>query len=380
MHATLESVLAILTALSACLFLWQIAVAARFPLHRRNASPARFPGVTLLKPLKGADAKTEECLRSWLAQNYSGPIQALFGVADSDDPAGDIVRKLKAEYPNQDIELVHCPKRMGANAKVSTLVQLEPHVKHPVVIVSDADVWVPDDLLQQVVTVMEPEKAGLACCFYQIVTGESFAGRLEAFSVNADFWSQVLQSAAIKPMHFALGAVMATSRETLSRIGGFTPLLDYVADDYQLGNRVSQAGAAISLCPVVVQCRSSGANWGDVCRHQIRWARTIRVCQPAPFFFSILSNATLWPVLWLAVSPSLRVGIAVACIFLFRAFGGAWLEGRLTGSFRASSLILAIPSDVFRAIFWAMAFLGNRIYWGGRRFKVLRGGKLVPLK
>ena len=31
--------------------------------------------------------------------------------------------------------------------------------------------------------------------------------------------------------------------------------------------------------------------WSAVWKHQLRWARTIRVCQPVPYFFSLLSNA-----------------------------------------------------------------------------------------
>ena len=48
-------------------------------------------------------------------------------------------------------------------------------------------------------------------------------------------------------------------------------------------------------------------NWAQVWKHQLRWARTIRVCQPLPYFFSVLANATVWPLLWLLLKPSLTV-------------------------------------------------------------------------
>ena len=181
-------------------------------------------------------------------------------------------------------------------------------------------------------------------------------------------------------MDFALGAVMATTREALAKAGGFTPLLDYLADDYQLGNRIAHAGGAVTLSPLVVECRSSEANWHQVSNHQLRWARTIRACQPVPFFLSILSNPTLWPALWFIANPSLRVGLMVLGLLLFRGIGGAWLESRLTKQpFQLGSLLVAPISDVFRAVFWALSFLGNRVHWGGRPFRVSRGGKLAPL-
>ena len=57
--------LAALALLSLTLALWQLRVGCAFPLHQRRGSPAAGAGVTLLKPLKGADAETEACMRTW---------------------------------------------------------------------------------------------------------------------------------------------------------------------------------------------------------------------------------------------------------------------------------------------------------------------------
>ena len=74
--------------------LWQWLAARRFPLHRRIADPSFAPAVTLLKPLKGCDETTAASLQSWFNQNYAGPTQILFGVADVNDPVCEIVREL----------------------------------------------------------------------------------------------------------------------------------------------------------------------------------------------------------------------------------------------------------------------------------------------
>src|SRR5204863_9710287 len=75
-----------LALLSLALLLWQWRVARQFPLHQRSAGLRPGPAVTLLKPLKGCDAETEACLRSWFVQEYTAPIQILFGVASPEDP------------------------------------------------------------------------------------------------------------------------------------------------------------------------------------------------------------------------------------------------------------------------------------------------------
>src|SRR5215204_554591 len=103
MLTTLLSILAAsLAVLSAMLALWQLAVAYRFPIHRRQRwQPAlgAAPGITMLKPIKGCDSATESCLRSWFEQDYSGARQLLIGVASLADPVVPLARRLIAEFP-----------------------------------------------------------------------------------------------------------------------------------------------------------------------------------------------------------------------------------------------------------------------------------------
>ena len=210
-----EAILAALALLSLALALWQWLAARRFPLHRRVTDFSFAPAITLLKPLKGCDATTAESLQSWFDQNYAGQIQILFGVADAGDPVCPIVRELIEKNPGRDAQLVVCAESLGANGKVSTLIQLERLAKHPLILVSDADVRVPPDFLANIAAPLRDPKTGLVNCFYRLANPVTAAMRCEAIAINADFWSQVLQSASLKPLDFALGAVMLTRRELL---------------------------------------------------------------------------------------------------------------------------------------------------------------------
>jgi ceramide glucosyltransferase len=373
----LNYTLAALAFLSLAITLWQWLAARRFPLHRRVQDKSFAPAVTLLKPLKGCDEHTESCLRSWLAQDYAGDVQILFGVASADDPACDIANKLIREFPKLDARLVVCNERLGGNAKVSKLAQLEPQVKHDVIIVSDADVSAPPDLLSNAVAPLRDPGVGLVSCFYRLTGSVNAAMRWEAVAINADFWSQVLQAKSLEPLDFALGAVMVTRRNQLAEIGGFKALVDCLADDYQLGNRIARRGHRVELCPVVVECLAGPMNWTKVWRHQLRWARTIRVCRTVPYFFSILSNATLWPLVWLVVRPEAWSACAAAVCLLVRAVTAASLEVRLTQTpFAVSTLWLVPMKDLLQAALWACAFAGNRVEWRGERYRLRRDGTL----
>jgi ceramide glucosyltransferase len=414
----LNAILGSLAALSFVLLIWQWLAARRFPLHERNAghplgtkeiSPSNAPnrtspfppGVTLLKSLKGADAATEDCLRSWFAQDYNGTVQILFGVASAEDPVCGLVKKLTQEFPTRDVRLVICQPFPGANAKVSKLAELEPLAKHELLVISDADVRVPPDFLVNAIAPLREPGIGLVNCFYYLANPSTLAMQWEAVAINADFWSQVLQSQTLKPLDFALGAVMLTRRERLAEIGGFKSLADCLADDYQLGNRIARQGHRIVLCPIVVECWDPPMTWRAVWKHQLRWARTIRVCQPAPYFFSILSNAGFWALVLLVFglvetirtshlhfssdryvfdvwNLNLHIGLLCGGLFIIARMGIASdLQRRLTQTSSHRRYFWLVPvKDLLQAAIWLCSFLGNRIEWRGQVFKLRRDGTL----
>jgi ceramide glucosyltransferase len=380
-----EATFAALALLSLALVFWQWLAAVRFPLHRRVADLSFAPAISLLKPLQGCDATTAESLQSWFQQNYSGPVEILFGVADAGDPVCKIVRELIGKNPGRDAQLVVCAKSLGANGKVSTLIQLERLAKHEMILVSDADVRVPPDFLANIAAPLRDPKAGLVNCFYRLANPATAAMRCEAVAINADFWSQVLQSTSLKPLDFALGAVMLTRRKLLTEIGGFTALANCLADDYQLGHRIAQNGHRIALCPVVVDCWHPSMSWRGVWKHQLRWARTIRVCQPVPYFFSILSNATLWPLLWLLASPALSktlyAPLAALALLLIRIIIAQSLQRRFSPSRDNLAPSWLVPvKDLLQAAVWMGAFLGNTVEWRGQKMRLRRDGTLITEK
>jgi len=420
-----NAIFAVLALLSLALALWQWLAARRFPLHQRVADTNFAPAISLLKPLKDCDDTTAESLQSWFSQNYPGPTQILFGVADPNDPVCKIVRELIANNPKHDAQLVVCEKLIGANAKVAKLAQLEQLAKHELILVSDADVRVPPDFLTNIVAPLgapascrrvteelagrmpalpKYEEIGLVNCFYRLANPSTTAMRWEAIAINADFWSQVLQSQTLKPLDFALGAAMLVRRDALAEIGGFQALADCLADDYQLGHRIAKNGHRIALCTVVAECWNAPMNWRDVWKHQLRWARTIRVCQPLPYFFSILSNATLWPLLWLAseffkisattiqtpkldsfqtsaIAVKLPCGMMIAiALLLIRICLAQNLQRRLTPERKFISPFWLVPvKDLLQAAIWFCAFAGSTVEWRGRKMKLRRDGTLEEI-
>src|SRR5260221_3972160 len=189
----LDSIFGALAVLSFALLLWQWLAAKKFPIHKKIADSHFAPAITLFKPLKGCDDTTFESLESWFKENYAGQMQILLGVADAHDPVCKIVQELLQKNSGADSQLVVCAENLGANAKVSTLAQLERLAKHDLILISDADVRVPPDFLANFVAPLRDEKIGLVNCFYRLANPTTIAMQWEAIAINAEFWSQVLQ-------------------------------------------------------------------------------------------------------------------------------------------------------------------------------------------
>ena len=86
--------------------------------------PGYAPDVTILKPLKGVDARMYAGFVSHCMQQYAGRFEILFGVSSLDDPAAEQIEHLRAEFPGCAIRLIECPERLGTSGKVSNLIQM----------------------------------------------------------------------------------------------------------------------------------------------------------------------------------------------------------------------------------------------------------------
>lgn len=366
-----------LALLSLALNLWQWMLGRAFPMHQRRAAPGFSPPLSLLKPLKDCDSETESCLESWFLQDYPGEFEILFAVASPDDPVCPIVRRVMAKFPNRAADLIIAHPVLGPNGKVSSLCYLTKKARYEHLVISDADVHVKSDFLSEIIVQMRDESVALVNSFYILAAPKNFAMRLEAVAVNADFWSQVLQSLSLRPMDFALGASMVTTRRALADVGGYEALLELLADDYHLGNRLVKTGRKLVICPVPVECRTAELSWEHVWTHQLRWARTIRVCQPVGYFFSILSNGTLWPLLAINSFGSAGRWLFVIAMVV-RMLGAVSNYERLTGERKWSVAFDAIAKDVAHVWLWVLSYTGRAVVWHGQRFKVSPGGKLTP--
>jgi len=363
-----------LLAIGAAAGLYQLLALAAALLHlrRRDPEPRQFPPVSILKPVHGLDPHFCEAAGSHALIDYP-EFEILFGVSDPDDPAIPEIEKLIAKFPRRAIRLV-MTSPATANRKVGTLVELAAQARHSILVVNDSDIRVPADYLRRVVAPLEDPGVGLVTCLYR-ARADSWPGRFEAVGVAADFAPGVLVAPLAGVNGFALGSTMAFRAEDLARIGGFAAIGDYIADDYQLGNRIAALGLRIVLSRCVVETSLPDRSWGDVWRHQLRWARTIRVSRGGGYAGLPLANGTLWAVA-LAAAGAWRWAAAVLLLRLAAGLvTGLWaLQDR-----RPTLDWALVPlRDLAGVALWVWGLFGSTVVWRGVHLRLGRDGRIAP--
>jgi len=172
---------------------------------------------------------------------------------------------------------------------------------------------------------------------------------------------------------FALGSTMVFRAADLQKAGGFGALAAYLADDYQLGRRISALGLRIEFAPVVVETALGGGSWADVWRHQVRWSRTIRVSRTSGYYGYVVTHATFWALVALAAGQvwagALALGIRIAAGILV---GKAVL--RAPGI--AADAWMIPFRDLFGFAVWLGGLFGNEVMWRGKRLVLHPDGRV----
>jgi ceramide glucosyltransferase len=333
-------------------------------------------GVSILKPVKGVDPRMYAGLVSHCAQEYAGEFELVFGVGSLEDAAVEEIRRLQAEWPGVEIQIVVCTKRLGANGKVSNLAQMLPGARYEYVVVNDSDIRVSPRYLERVMAGFGDAAVGLVTVPY---LGRAECGvwsRMEALGISTDFMPGVLTARKLEGgIRFGLGSTLATTKTALAKVGGFEGQVDELADDYELGARLSAAGYRVELVREVVETTVPGYSLRGFCEHQLRWARSTRdsrrlgyvglgVTYVVPWAMAtvVASGGALWSFSMLSMALLVRVSVALTVGV------GILRDGQVL-----RDMWLLPLRDCFGLFFWAWSYASDEVVWRGERFRLRRG-------
>jgi len=355
---------------------------AAWRFFRRKGASKRddyTPPVSLLKPVHGIDFASYENYSSFCRQNYSN-YEILFAANDADDPSVPLIYRLMAEFPSHRIRLFVGAENLGANRKVNALARLSSEAQHEILVLTDGDVRVGPNYLREVVAPFADESTGAVTSFYRGIAERDLGAELEAIGASSDFFAGVLMAECTEGMNFALGASIVTTKRWLSKIGGFASIAGMLADDYELGVRIAKAGGRVLLSRETVWTMYPAQSAKSFWDHQLRWARTIRLCRPLSYFGLIFTLGLPWVVLAALAAPTKWIAVAYLLAYFVLRHVMAWTVGVWgVGDETLRRKIWLVPlRDAIHAVVWLAGFASNRIRWGGEEF-TLENGRMAPV-
>ena len=355
----------------ACLCTWWHFTKTTLPVLTEPA-----PKVSLLKPVESIEPKTYEAFASFCRVDYPGGMELIVGTIHPNDVVVALVGRLRREFPARDIRLVFAELK-GANRKTSIMEAMRLKATGQFLFFSDADIVARKDYLRQLVPRLAQPGVGCVTCLPRGINTSTAGGKMIALHFAFNFFPQWMLAQRTTGIHWAVGATMAVPRGVLEQLGGFNQFLNHLADDYELGNRVSQLGLRVILPPLLVDCEMPPESFGKSFVRMQRWKCTIRRSRGPQFLGVILTYPVFWALILVLIQPLAwwswsTLGLVLAIRWLLAA--GTQVRIKLPDWPRAWWLLPVV--DLVEGITFFGAFFGKTIFWAGRRYLLLRDGTL----
>jgi ceramide glucosyltransferase len=346
---------------------------------RTPSQPTSFPPVTIVKPLHGDEWTLLSNLSSFCQQDYPGPLQFLFGVHDSEDPALQTVEQLRLLHPEAHITVVADARLYGPNRKMSNILNMLPEAQHDVLVFADSDVSVGPSYLRNVIGELQKPGVGLVTCVYRGQPDPGFWPRLSAKATNYQFLPSVVTGLAFGMARPCFGQTIAMRRETLEKIGGFAQFVHHLAEDHAIGEAVRMIGEKVVIPPFTVSHACVESSAAKLIAHELRWSRTIRIIDPIGHLGSALIHPLAFAWLTVAFSGGAAWAWPLAAVALL---------ARLALKVQSDHALRQAHRDLWLLPFWDIvsflifvaSFFSTRVIWRGFSFRVDGDGLLSPVQ
>jgi len=363
------------------LFLYALQLVA-VVMHKRAPSPRPRlrRGISILKPLCGLDDDLVANLECFCALDYA-PYELLLGVRDRHDAAYPLALALARRFPRR-VRVVLQRGTPGLNPKVNQLVTLARAARYDLVVVSDSNVRVDADYLDEIAAHLEDARVGLVTHAVAGIGEARFGSLMDNLHLCASVGAGMIGVKRIVRKDIVVGKSMALRKSDLAALGGFDAFADVLAEDYLLGQQISRTlkkRVVIGRAPVRNVSERRDAR--DFYRRYRRWSVMHRQAIGGPAYAAqALLNPTMVAVAGMLAHPSLvTVGGLGVVAALKLAYDGAALALLRGGSIPAAVLVASPAKDALLGCAWAVGLWRREIDWRGNPLRVLPGTRLVAV-
>jgi ceramide glucosyltransferase len=350
-------------------------------LSKGKPANAPAPPITILKPVKGADAQLYKNLASFAEQDYPC-FEIRIGAEDPLDPALEIARAVQADHPGVRISVHAGARELGLNPKVNLLEMLSAHAEHAHLLISDSNVRVGPTYLRDTAAELADPQVGLVTNLL-VGTGEGLGALLENLHLGSFVASATSLARVASGRACVIGKSMLFRKRDLDGLGGFRAVRNVLAEDYLIGRSFELAGYKVALSPYLVQAVNDGWTVERFVNRHLRWAMMRRRLSPAAYAGEILLNPVVWIslaalALWVTrTGPDLRLLAAAAAGIAVKCASDAALLRRLLGRLPRAREVLAIPfKDLLVGALWLVGAFRRTVDWRGHVMTIEAGSRL----
>jgi len=355
---------------------WRFFRVAKQPIKRVAAFA---PPVSILKPMRGEDLGAYENFASFCRQDY--PQYEILLCVDPDDQAvAPLVERLRRNFPEQAIRVLHGSGRVATNDKVAKLERMVREAQYELVVISDSDVRVRPDYLRQVTAPLARPGVGAVTCFYVPTEEKTFTDHLQNIGMMSDFYPGILVAWQLDGIKFALGPTIATTRTRLAGFGGYAAIENRPADDLLVGRLIADQGFEVVLLRYTIETVADYGSFRDLLHKRLRWIVVMRNLRPWGHFGLIFTQGLAWTIAAVAVHPTAAVveGFLGGYVILRVAMTALIAGWGLDQPDFWENLWLIPAWDAVACVIWLVSFSRNSIRWRGADYYI-RKGQLVPV-
>jgi len=368
-------------------FFWigQLVFAKLHSLWSRQPIPSdesdKLYPVSVIHPVKDLDFEYEKNLVSWMEQDYKGEVQHIFSFQDPEDPAIDVVRKIKEKYPHIDIEIIVNPILPGLNGKSSNMVHGIKKAKYDILVFGDCDIRVRPVFLVKMVRPLRDEKVGVTTCGQMNIGGNDFWTRFFTFLQNSEtdfIWAFLTK---LKMDVGMTGAAFGMRRDVLQLVGGLESYGNSLLEDLYLGNTLYRMGYKIVLGPFV-ECHVNKLPREKSINYAKRIASGIKahIAVELPVFVVMLF--WYWAMfIWAAVTWNRPLLILSFVAMGIRTVHGLMQRLLSYNKIKPVDVIMPLFFDLFGTFYLIYACRANpQVVWRGINYEVRKGGFIESME
>jgi len=346
--------------------------------EEKNYTEEFLPPVSILKPLQGTDPVLKTNLSSFCELDY--PDYELVFCLEKEDPALSLVRELKEEYPEVSIKIATDDNHYGYNPKVNNLIRGLSKTSYDLVLISDADVCPDRTYLKDTAHFFQDPSVGMVTNLIRGKGKGSLGAILESLYLN----SFVLAGTCSLYHFFGYTCVTGKSvlfrKKDLEKIGGFSSMKNFLAEDQILGKKFKRLGKKVILSNHLVTSNNSKRPLTKFFSRNLRWSQMRMQLGGLGYLSEMLVNpvflATVFFILssFSAFSFSAFLGTSFLKIILDS------IEGKMIQAEAGFLPYLLTPfKDLLIGLIWFFPFFKTSVEWRGNKLKLKRYTELEPI-